>query len=144
MQEKSTLIENLNNDLEIALSQIESGCLTTIIDDKNLIIIKENNINFFDKIQKIDLSFEHIDRPEFPTIAMHLKVKTDDNLRLKYEYFFLTEAEDEINYLNQIVKNESIYILFTSNENYTQRYEKINDKEIDKLSSVLLRLNYPS
>lgn len=141
MQEKSTLIEHLNNDLEIALSQIESGCLTTITDDKNLIIIKENNINFFDKIQRIDISFEHIERPEFPTIAMRLKVNTSDNLNLRYEYFFLTEAEEEINFLDQIVRKESIYILFTSNENYTQRYEKINNKEVDKLSSVLSRLN---
>lgn len=141
MQEKTTLIECLSNDVEIALSQIESGCLTTILCDKNVIIIKENNFSFFDKIQNIDISFEHIDRPEFPTIAMHLKIRTKDNLKLKYEYFFLTEAEDEINYLNQIVNNESIYVLFSSNDCYTQRYEKINKNMIDTLSSILLRID---
>ncbi len=144
LQKISTSLTDIDVDLEIALSQIESGCMTTIISDTNILIVKEKSISFFEEIDKIDISFEHIERPEFPTIALRLKIKTTNNLNLRYEYFFLTESKDEIHFLNLLVKNESIRILFVSNEIKTERDEKINIDQINNLSSILLKLDLPS
>lgn len=144
LQKNDSTVPGINNDIEIALSQLESGCITTVISEKNVLIIKENKMNFFNEIDKIDFEFEHIERPEFPTIAMRIKIQTIKNIRLRYEYFFLTDSQDEINFISLLVKNESIKIYFVSKDYITYKVEKIPKTQTNKLASILLRLNQVS
>ncbi|MGH7884213.1 MAG: hypothetical protein ACRENO_00805 [Thermodesulfobacteriota bacterium] len=140
MQKNGLNLPQIGSDLEIALSQIESGCIVSIIDNQNILIVKEEKVSFFNEINKLDISFEHIERPEFPTVAIRLKIKTIKGLNLRYEYFSLTESPDEINFLKLLKENGSLDLYFVSESGTVYRNEMIGPQELKNLNFILTKL----
>lgn len=141
LQKNKPNLPQIGNDLEIALSQIESGCIASIIDNRNILFVKEDKVSFFNEIDKLDIQFEHIERPEFPTVAIRIKIKTIKGLNLRYEYFSLTESQDEIDFLKLLKKNESLQLYFVSESSTVYRNEIIGPKELQNLNFILTKLN---
>lgn len=136
-------LPTLGNDLEISLSQIESGCISAIIEGKNVIIIKDEKISSLKSIVQTDVSFENIARPEFPTVAMKIKIKMENGLNMRYEHFFLTESPEEINFLISLKKSESFLLYFISQTNEINTKLTISRNTLMDLNLILDEINLP-
>lgn len=146
---ESILLENTldyfsDPELEISLSQIKVGCIPYVFGNENFLLFKEETINLdvLAQYNTIKIDFDHIERPEFPTISASIKINTSRNLNIKYEYFFLTESEIELNYLKLLIGNRVMKIYFIEDEKIRCKADVvISDNEINKLSDILNRLN---
>ena len=68
-------------DMEISLSMIESGCLFVSLNQMATLIIisTREKILQLNNINKITFNFELIERPEFPSVGMHIDINTVSN-----------------------------------------------------------------
>ncbi len=105
---------NLPPDTEISLSLIESGCIFVSLNNKAALIIKSSldEIKLLKNINRITLNFELIERPEFPSLGMHIEINTVSNASFKFEYFFNTESMEEIDLLKKLKDQNHFDILF--------------------------------
>jgi len=105
---------NPSNDLQIELSLINSGLIVTEADNSVIFIIKDSPemIEGLGNLKSLLLKFTPIDKPEFPTINAKLKLKTEKNLSVKYDYFFNSESEYELNLLQSILNQNQIKLYY--------------------------------
>jgi len=78
---------------------------TLIIISSREELLQLNNIN------KITLNFELIERPEFPSIAMHIDINTVSNNPFKFDYFFNTESPQELELLKKLTHQDHFDML---------------------------------
>ena len=138
MTENTEMVFN-DPELEIALSQIRIGCIPYIFDGENFLIFRDNEdkINSLVDCNKINISFELIERPEFPTVSTNFFINTQKNLNIKYEYFFLTESEIELNFLRLLIKNRKLNLFFITDIIKCKHSVDIPEQECEKLESIL-------
>ena len=133
--------ENCFNDpeLEISLSQIEVGCIPYVFQNENFLLFKDKKekINILKEFNSINIRFENIERPEFPTISASVFINTKKNINIKYEYFFLTESEIELNYLKLLNQNRQINVYFINDFIESKALVKITEDETAKLNAIL-------
>ena len=133
--------ETIFNDpeLEISLSQIKIGCIPYIFNNENFLIFRDNEdkINALVDYNNIDIKFELIERPEFPTVSSSLFINTHKNLNIKYEYFFLTESEVELNFLKRLIQNKKLNLFFITDIIKCKIPIEIPEEECIKLESIL-------
>ncbi|NIP29678.1 MAG: hypothetical protein GTO02_05070 [Candidatus Dadabacteria bacterium] len=142
------MLENTENyfkdpELEISLSQLETGCIPYVFNNENYLLFKdiEEKINLISDYTNIDIQFEHIERPEFPTVEASFLIKTNKNLNIKYQYFFLTESPVELNFLNLLKDKKNLHIYFLTDIIMCKIFLKIPDKQIKILNIILDQLN---
>lgn len=142
--DKSTEKPEIPFDTEISLSMIESGCLFVSSNEMATLIIKSSSdqIRLLNNINGITLSFELIERPEFPSLGMHLEINTVSNNKFNYDYFFNTESPEEIALLNRLRHQDSFDVLLFDCEVVNSKQFELgtNDKlELNKLIDKLTK-----
>lgn len=118
------LLKNLDSsielpfDTEISLSMIESGCIFVPLDQKAVLIIKSTSekIKELNNINGISLNFELIERPEFPSVGMHLTIKTVSNNEFNFDYFFNTDSPQELDLLEKLKHQDHFDMLLFCTE----------------------------
>ncbi len=118
------LFENTNDrkelpsDIEIALSMIESGCIFVPLDQKAALIIVSNSddIRNLKNINNVTMSFELIERPEFPSLGMHIEANTASNTTYNFDYFFNTDSPGELDLLKKLREQKYFDIHFYTTE----------------------------
>ena len=95
-------------DTEISLSMIESGCLFISLNHMAALVIigSLDDINLLKNINKVTFDLELIERPEFPSLGMHMEINTASSHKFKFDYFFNTESEAGL----ELLKNLNIRI----------------------------------
>jgi len=142
--DKSTEKPEIPFDTEISLSMIESGCLFVSLNETATLIIKSSSdqIRLLNNINGIALSFELIERPEFPSLGMHLEINTVSNNKFNFDYFFNTESPEEIALLNRLRHQDSFDVLLFDCEVVSSKQFELgtNDKlELNKLIDKLTK-----
>jgi len=101
-------------DTELSLSMIESGCIFISLNQLATLIIKSSReeIIQLNNINRITFNFELIERPEFPSLGMHIDINTVTNNSFKFDYFFNTESPEEIELLKKLQHQNHFDILF--------------------------------
>ncbi len=136
-----TVYEVLSKDSELvmALSQIHRGCLPHATDDLCAMIFKEEEAKAgaLENVTNISTRFFTVEKEEFPSVAMEVRITTDKNLKLKYEYFFLTESYEEIFFLKTLSKLRTFSLLFLCGATVCSVTAEMDDEELKSLTDVV-------
>lgn len=129
----------LNSELEISLSLIESGCVATSINNETLFIFKhsEDVIESLRRVEKITFELECLKRPEFPTIVMLFCLEGTHG-PYRFEYSFAIESEQDMELLVNLAGQDHFCIYFF---HATIRYSKIvslNDIDVEDIKSTII------
>lgn len=126
-------------ELQIALSQILYGCVPHATDEECLMIFKEKpeKIAAIADTRKISTRFFAVEKEEFPSVAMEIRITTGKDLRLKYEYFFLTESSEETFFLATLAKLEKYCLIFLCDEARHALTAEITEAEMEPLSEIV-------
>ncbi len=102
-QNSDTKVE-IPSDTEISLSMMDSGCIFVSLNETASLIVvcSQDEIMSLKNINKITINFELIERPEFPSLGMHIELNTVTNKSFNFDYFFNTESPTEIDLLNKL------------------------------------------
>ena len=132
---------NLPPDTEISLSLIESGCIFVSLNNKAALIIKSSldEIKLLKNINRITLNFELIERPEFPSLGMHIEINTVSNTLFKFEYFFSTESMEEIDLLKKLKDRNHFDILFFNTQIEYSKTIELTKEEKSELNSLIIK-----
>ncbi|MCZ6556094.1 MAG: hypothetical protein O6759_08260 [Candidatus Dadabacteria bacterium] len=132
---------NLPPDTEISLSLIESGCIFVSLNNKAALIIKSSldEIKLLKNINRITLNFELIERPEFPSLGMHIEINTVSNTLFKFEYFFSTESMEEIDLLKKLKDQNHFDILFFNTQIEYSKTIELTKEEKSELNSLIIK-----
>lgn len=118
-------------DTELTLSVIESGCLFVSLNGDCSLIIKYEAGGMEEKIalSGVSMGAELIERPEFPTIRIHIGLDSANGGKQNYEYFFNIESRDEISLIRKLTSQNTLPILLYSAQ--TDDYKRVRlDKNI--------------
>lgn len=128
-----------DTELQIALSQILYGCVPHATDEVCLMIFKENpeKIAAIADTRKISTRFFTVEKEEFPSVAMEIRITTGRDLRLKYEYFFLTESSEETFFLATLAKIEEYCLIFLSEEAHHAVTVQMTEAEMEPLNEAV-------
>ncbi len=128
-----------DTELQIALSQILYGCVPHATDEICLMIFKEKpeKIAAIADTQKISTRFFTVEKEEFPSVAMEIRIKTGKELRLKYEYFFLTESSEETFFLSTLAKLEEYCLIFLCDETHHAVTAQMSEAEMGPLNKAV-------
>lgn len=126
-------------DTEISLSMIESGCLFISLNQMAALFIispreellKLNNIN------KITFNFELIERPEFPSIGMHIDIGTVSNNPFKFDYFFNTESPQELELLRKLTVQDHFDMMLYETQVLYSKKIKLSKEDKIELNSMI-------
>ncbi len=132
---------NIPPDTEISLSLIESGCIFVSLNNKAALIIKSSldEIKLLKNINRITLNFELIERPEFPSLGMHIEINTVSNASFKFEYFFNTESMEEIDLLKKLKDQNHFDILFFNTQIEYSKTIELTKEEKSELNSLIIK-----
>ena len=130
---------NLSNDLQIELSLISSGLIITDDENSVIFIIKDSAemIKGFNDLKSVSLNFTSIPRPEFPTVNCDLRLKSEKDLSVKYEYFFNSESEYELNLLKAILNQKLINLYFITDIPEKCVKIEMEEPEVNQLEDCL-------
>ena len=126
-------------ELQIALSQILYGCVPHATEEECLMIFKENpeKVAALADIRKISTRFFTVEKEEFPSVAMEIRITTGKNLRLKYEYFFLTESSEETFFLSTLVRLRVFSVVFLCDDAHCAATAEMTEAEIKPLKEIV-------
>ncbi|MCZ6684622.1 MAG: hypothetical protein O6849_01400 [Candidatus Dadabacteria bacterium] len=132
---------NIPPDTEISLSLIESGCIFVSLNNKAALIIKSSldEIKLLKNINRITLNFELIERPEFPSLGMHIEINTVSNTLFKFEYFFSTESMEEIDLLKKLKDQNHFDILFFNTQIEYSKTIELTKEEKSEFNSLIIK-----
>ncbi len=126
-------------DIEISLSMIESGCIFIPLNQMATLIIIESpdEINLLKNINKVTFNFELIERPEFPSLGMHIEINTASNKSFNFDYFFNTESEGDLEVLKKLKDQNYFDIHFYTTEVIHSKKIELGTKDKLELNSLI-------
>jgi len=130
---------DISFDTEISLSLIESGCIFVSLNNKATLIIKSSleEIKLLKNINRLTFNFELIERPEFPSLGMHIEINTVSNTSFKFEYFFNTESVGEIDLLKKLKDQNHFDILFFNTKIEYSKTIELTKEDKSQLNSLI-------
>lgn len=130
----------LNSELEISLSLIESGCMATSINSETLFIFKHSQevIESLRGVEKIAFELECLKRPEFPTIVMLFYLEGNDNNLYQFEYSFAIESEKEMELFKKLLEQGHFYIYFFDTRIQYSKMVSLNNIDTEKIKSIII------
>ena len=130
-------------ELQIALSQILYGCVPHATEEECLMIFKESpeKVAALANIRKVSTRFFAVEKEEFPSVAMEIRITTGKDLRLKYEYFFLTESSEETFFLSTLVKLRKYSLIFLCDETHQSVTAEMTEAEMESLNEAVSSIN---
>lgn len=126
-------------DTEISLSMIESGCVfISLYQMATLFIISpREELLLLNNINKITFNFELIERPEFPSVGMHIDINTVSNNPFKFEYFFNTESPEEVELLKKLTQQDHFdMLLYDTKVLYSKKIMLSRDDKLELTSLI--------
>ena len=129
----------LNSELEISLSLIESGCIAISINNETHFIFKhsEDVIESLRSVEKITFELECLKRPEFPTIVMLFCLEGTNDL-YRFEYSFAIESEQDMELLEKLLEQDHFCIyLFDTRIQYSKMVS-LNDIDAEDIKSIII------
>ena len=130
-----------DSELQIALSQILYGCVPHATEEECLMIFKENpeKIAALADIRRISTRFFAVEKEEFPSVAMEIRITTGKELGLKYEYFFLTESSEETFFLSTLARlgTFSLFFLCDEDDAHCAVTAEMNEAEMEPLKKIV-------
>lgn len=123
----------------ITLSMMESGCIFVDIEARAALIIKctGSDMDSIKKSDIISLRFEHIDRPEFPSVAVSIDIDAPSGPNFRFEYFFSLESEEEKNLLGKLRDQDFFDILYYDSNIEQVRRAALSPEQKKELAGVL-------
>ena len=88
-------------------------------------------------IRKISTRFFTVEKEEFPSVAMEIRITTGKDLRLKYEYFFLIESSEETFFLSTLVKLRKYSLIFLCDETHQSVTAEMDEAEMEPLNEAV-------
>ena len=129
----------LNSELEISLSLIESGCLVTSLNNETLFIFKNSKeiIESLRGVEKITFELECLKRPEFPTIVMLFCLEGYNNL-YQFEYSFATGSEQDMELFKKLSEQDHFCIYFFDTKIQYSKLVSLNKNDADEFKSIII------
>lgn len=129
----------LNSELEISLSLIESGCIATSINNQTLFVFKhsEDVIDSLRRVEKITFELECLKRPEFPTIVMLFCLEGTDDL-YRFEYSFAITSEQDMELLEKLLEQDHFCIYFFDTRIRYSKMVSLNDMDAEDIKSIII------
>lgn len=105
---------SVGKETGLTLSMMESGCIFVNIEERAALIIKctGSDMSSIKESDGISLRFEHIDRPEFPSVAVSIEIDAAAGPNFRFEYFFSLESEEEKALLAKLRDQDFFDILY--------------------------------
>ena len=88
-------------------------------------------------IRKISTRFFAVEKEEFPSVAMEIRITTSRDLRLKYEYFFLTESSEETLFLSTLERLGKYSLIFLCDETHHAVTVQMTKTEMEPLNEAV-------
>lgn len=131
--QNSDAVVEIPSDTEISLSMIDSGCIFASLNEiaSLIVVCSQDEIMSLKNINKITINFELIERPEFPSLGMHIELNTATNKSFNFDYFFNTESPTEIDLLNKLGEQDYFDMHFYDTK--IEHSNKIELRSEDKL-----------
>ncbi|HSE84559.1 MAG TPA: hypothetical protein VLB01_08435 [Thermodesulfobacteriota bacterium] len=130
----------LSPELKTSLAFIESGCLAIWIDSNAGFVFKgtRNEINSLKQYEHVNLGFECIKRPEFPSVRMYFELMNRDNKAQSFDYLFGIESDEDMELLRSLKGQGYFDILFSDSDKirYSRRI-RIKEEERKALGAIL-------
>lgn len=128
----------LNSELEISLSLIESGCITASVNGETLFIFKHSRdvIDSLRVVQKITFKLECLKRPEFPTIVMLFCLEGYTN-PYQFEYSFPIASEQDMELLKKLAEQDHFFIYFFDTKIQYSKMVSLNQNDTKDLKSII-------
>ena len=134
----------LGEDPELAmeLDRIESGCVPHRAGGECLMIFKESEekIAFLRGAREMSTGFFFVEKQEFPSVSMDMRIKTESGLNIRYEHFFLIESPEESSFLAKLRERGAFFLLFPRAGGEIEIGVELSDRERESLGSVLERI----
>ncbi len=129
----------LNPELEISLSLIESGCISTSINNETLFIFKHSKdvIESLRRVEKINFELECLKRPEFPTIVMLFSLEGTNDL-YRFECPFAIESEQDMELLANLLEQDHFCIYFFDTRIRYSKMVSLNDTDAEDIKSIII------
>lgn len=126
-------------ELAMELERIESGCVPHLAGDRCLMILKESaeKTAFLRGAREVSAGFFLVEKREFPSVSMDLRIKTGAGLNLRYEHFFLTESPEETSFLAALGRTGEFFLVFPRSGGETEIGVELEERERKSLESVL-------
>jgi hypothetical protein len=128
----------LNSELELSLSLIESGCITASVRGETVFIFKNSQdiIDSLRGVEVITFKLECLKRPEFPTIVVHFCLGGNTN-PYQFEYSFAIGSEQDMELLKKLVEQDHFFIYFFDTKiQYTKRVS-LNQNDTEEIRSII-------
>ena len=90
--------------------------------------------------KEISTRFFTVEKEEFPSVAMEIRITTGKNLRLKYEYFFLTESSEETFFLATLAKSGKYSLIFLCDETHHAITVEMTTAEMEPLKNIVCEI----
>lgn len=130
----------LSPELKTSLSFIESGCVATWINNNTGFVFKgtRDEINSLKQFEYVNLGFECIKRPEFPSVRMHFELRSRYDKAQFFDYLFGIESDEDMELLRSLKGQDYFDILFSDSDEirYSRRVH-IKEEERKILGSIL-------
>ncbi len=126
-------------ELAMELERIESGCVPHLAEDRCLVILKESAEKeaFLRGAREISAGFFLVEKREFPSVSMDLRIRTEAGLNLRYEHFFLIESPEEISFLEALGRRGAFFLVFPRSGGESEIGVELDERERKSLRSVL-------
>jgi hypothetical protein len=129
----------LNSELEISLSLIESGCIATSINNETHFIFKhyQDVIDSLRRVEKTTFELECLKRAEFPTIVMLFFLEHNNHL-YQFEYSFAIESDHEIELLKKLSEQDRFCIYFFDTKIQYSKTVSLNNIDSERIKSMIV------
>lgn len=126
-------------ELAMELERIESGCVPHLEGDRCLMILKESAEKeaFLRGAREISAGFFLVEKREFPSVSMDLRIRTEAGLNLRYEHFFLIESPEEVSFLEALGRSGAFFLVFPRSGGESEIGVELDERERKSLRSVL-------
>ena len=126
-------------ELQLALSHILYGCLPHATEKSCLMIFKEKpeTVAAMADTKELSTHFFAVEKEEFPSVAMEIKVTTGRDLRMKYEYFFLTDSSEETFFLTTLAKLGTFSLIFLCDDAHQAVTAQMTEEELEPLEKIV-------
>lgn len=128
----------LNSEVELSLSLIESGCITAAVSGETIFIFKHSQevVDSLREVEKITFKLECLKRPEFPTIVMLFFLEGNSN-PCQFEYSFAIRSEQDMELLKKLADQDQFCIYFFDSKIQYSKMVSLNQSDTKEIKSMI-------
>lgn len=130
----------LNSELEISLSLIESGCIAASINMETAFIFKESPevIESLLGVEKIFFELKCLKRLEFPSVVMSFYLEDNDKNSYRFEHFFGIDSEEDMELLKKLSDQDHFYLYFFDTRIEYSKRVSLDENDAESINSIII------